>query len=194
MPSTGWNDPGETIIAGNGQVYIGAVGATAPTSEVSALAAATWFGLGYHTEDGASINQSPEVIRHKAWQTKADVRRTRESDILQISFGLIQWNEQSVPLAFGGGTVSEPSAGKYKYVPPTAGAAENEKALILDIVDGSTVLRFYVPRGTVVEGVESQFTRSQMGALPITFEAMEPDDGTAQWSLFTNSTAFATGS
>lgn len=194
MPSTGWNDPSETIIAGSGQVYIAAVGSTAPTSEVSSLSASTWFGLGYHTEDGVSVNQSPEVVRHKAWQTRADVRRTRESDTFQVTFALEQWNEQSVPLAFGGGTVSEPSSEKFKYVPPTAGAAENEKALVCDVVDGSTTLRFYIPKGTVVEGVESQFTRSTMGVLPITFEAMEPDDGTPQWTLFTNSAGFKTGS
>lgn len=190
----GWNDPTETIIAGSGQVYVGAVGATAPTSEVSALSAATWTGLGYHTEDGASVNQNREIVRHKAWQTKADVRRTTESEVFQVTFVLEQWNEANVPLAFGGGTVSEPSAGKYKYVPPAAGASENEKALILDVVDGSNVLRFYIPRGTAVEGIESQFTRSAMGNLPITFEAMEPDDGTPQWSLFTNLAGFATGS
>lgn len=190
----GWNDATETVIAGSGQVYIGAVGATAPTAEDSALSPATWYGLGYHTEDGASISESPEIVRHKAWQTRADVRRTRETDVFQVTFALEQWNEQSVPLAFGGGSVSEPSSGHYKYTPPAVSDAENEKALILDIVDGSNKLRIYVPRGTVVEGVESQFTRSQMGVLPITFEAMEVDDGSPQWSLFTNLASFATGS
>lgn len=194
MPSTGWNDPGETIIAGNGQVYVAAVGSTAPTSEASALAPATWFGLGYHTEDGVSISESPEIVRHRAWQTRTDVRRTRDSDTFQVTFALEQWNEQSVPLAFGGGTVSEPTSNKFKFVPPTAGAAENEKALVCDVIDGSTTLRFYIPRGTVVDGVTSQFTRSQLGVLPITFEAMEPDDGTPAWSLFTNSTGFTAGS
>lgn len=194
MPSTGWNDPGETVIGGSGQVYIGAVGSTPPTTEASALTPSTWFGLGYHTEDGASINQSPEVVRHKAWQTKADVRRTRESDVFQVTFSLIQFNEQSIPLAFGGGTVTEPSANHYKYVPATSSAAENEKALILDVVDGSKILRFYVPRGTVVDGVDSQFARSGMAGLPITFEAMEPDDGTAQWQMFTNAADFSAGS
>lgn len=194
MASTGWNDPTETIIAGSGQVYVAAVGSSAPTNESSSLAPATWYGLGYHTEDGVSVKEAPEIIRHRAWQTRTDVRRTRDSDTFQIVFALEQWNEQSVPLAFGGGSVTEPSSNHYKFTPPAAGASENEKALVCDVIDGSNILRFYIPRGTVVEGVDSQFTRSQLGVLPITFEAMEPDDGTPAWSLFTNSAAFATGS
>lgn len=189
----GWNDPSETIIAGKGQVYVAPVGTALPATEAAALNAA-FNGLGYHTEDGASVNQSREVIRHRVWQSKADVRRSSESEAFQVTFALVQWNEQNLPLAFGGGAVTEPSEDHYKYTPPGANAAEYERALVLDIEDGTDILRFVIPRGTPVEGVESQFTRSQLGALPITFEAMEPDDGTPQWHLLTNSDAFATGS
>jgi hypothetical protein len=189
----GWNDPNETIIAGSGQAYIASVGTALPANESSALDGA-FYGLGYHTEDGASVNQSREVIRHRAWQSKAEVRRTSESEAFQITFALEQWTEESVPLAFGGGSVTDLTGGHYKFAPADADDVENEKSLVLDIKDGSKILRFVIPRGTAVEGVESQFTRSQMGVLPITFEAMEPDDGTPQWHLLTNSAAFATGS
>lgn len=189
----GWNDPTETIIAGSGQAYIAPVGTALPAAEDSALNTA-FFGLGYHTEDGASVNQSRDVIRHRAWQTKFDVRRTSESEAFQVTFALEQWNEQSLPLAFGGGTVSEPGAGTYKYAPPEADDEEYERSLVLDVIDGETILRFVVPRGTAVEGVESQFARSQMGVLPITFEALQTEDGNLPWFLFTNSAAFAAGS
>jgi hypothetical protein len=189
----GWNDPTETIIAGSGQVYVAPVGTALPAAENTALNSA-FAGLGYHTEDGVSVNQSREVIKHRAWQTKADIRRTSESEGFQVTFALEQWNEESVVLAFGGGAVSSPSANKYKYTPPTAAAAEYERSLICDVIDGSTILRFVIPKGTPVEGVETQFTRSQMGVLSVTFEAMEPDDGTPQWHLLTNSAAFAAGS
>lgn len=193
MASTGWNDPTETIIAGSGEVYIAAVGTALPANESSTLNTA-FYGLGYHSEDGVSVNQSRDVIKHRVWQSKVDVRRTTESETFKIVFGLTQWHEQSVPLAFGGGAVEDLGSTHYKYVPPTSASTELEKSLVCDVKDGATILRFVIPRGTPVEGVDSQFTRSQMGLLPVTFEAMEPDDGTPAWHILSNSTAFATGS
>lgn len=189
----GWNDPGETIIAGTGQLYVAAVGTALPAAENTALNAA-FNGLGYTTEEGVGVNQSAEVLRYKAWQSKFDVRRQRDSETFQITAQLEQWNEVTVPLAFGGGTISEPTGGHYKYTPPDADDAENYKAVIVDVVDGSTILRFVMPKASAVDGVSSQLNRQAMGLLPITLEAAEPDDGTPAWHFLTNSAAFAAGS
>lgn len=189
-----WNNPNETIIGGSGEVYIAATGTTLPTSATSSLAAATWTGLGYHTEDGVSINQSVEIQRFGAWQTKFDIRRERGNETFQVTFNLLQWDENTVPLAFGGGSITDQGGGSYKFTPPAATSAIAEKALVADITDGSNRLRIVVPRGTVVDAIQSQFTRSAMGSLPITFEAQEPDDGSPAWFFMSNLAGFATGS
>lgn len=194
MASTGWNDPGEVVLAGTGQVYVAAVGSTAPTSESSALSASTWSGLGYTTEEGVSTNFSVEIQKFGAWQSKNDIRRERGDEVFRVTFNLLQWNEVNVPFVFGGGAISDLGGGSYKFTPPASTAALAEKSLVADVVDGSSRLRFYIPRGTVVDAVDSQFNRSGLGTLPVAFEAMEPDDGTPSWSFFSNLASFATGS
>lgn len=189
-----WNNPDETVIGGTGQVYVADVGTALPTAEDGALSATTYKGLGYHSEDGVSVNQSVDIQRFGAWQTKRDIRRERGDEAFQLTFSLLQWDENTVPLAFGGGSISEPSGGTYKFTPPSVADAIQDKTLVADVIDGANILRFVVPKGNVVEAVDSQFTRTAMGMLPITFEALEPDDGSEAWYFLTNLAGFATGS
>lgn len=189
----GWNDPNDAVIGGTGQVYVAPVGTALPTAWDGSLNAA-FTGLGYHSEDGVSINQSVEIVRLGAWQSKKDIRRLRDAETFRITFNLLQWDENTVPLAFGGGSVTEPTSGKFKYTPAASSDALVERALICDVDDGTERLRFVIPRGSVVEAVESQFTRNAFGQLPIAFEDMEPDDGTPGWHLLTNHSGFAAGS
>lgn len=190
----GWNDPTEAVVGGTGEVYIAATGSSLPTTEDDALAPSIWHGLGYHSEDGVSVNQSVEIQRFGAWQTKHDIRRQRGNETFQITFSLLQWNEDTTPFAFGGGSVTSVDADTYKYTPPADIDAIQDKSLVCDVKDGSSTLRFVIPKGNVVEAVDSQFTREAIGMLPITFEALQPDDGSAAWYVLTNLTGFATGS
>lgn len=190
----GWNDPNELVIAGTGQVYVGAVGSTLPTTP-TATPDTAFSGLGYHSEDGVSVNADPEIVEHKGWQSKFALRRVRESEQFRLSFALLQWNEISVPLAFGGGQITNPSGSIYKYQPPSANDAIYERAVICDVADGSRHIRFILPRVTVVEGVDSKFTRSAMAELPITVESLEPSDNADAWYFLTDdAAAFAAGS
>lgn len=187
-----WNNSSEYVVGGTGQVYVGTVGATAPTDATSTPSVANWFGLGYHTEDGVSISHSVEVARFRAWQSRNDTRRDRDSETFRVTFALQQWNEQSTVLAFGGGAVT--GSGPYTFTPADDDAALAEKAMLVDVVDGSNRLRFVIPRGTVVESVDTQFTRTGEAVLPITFEALEPTTGGSSWYFYTNAAGFAAGS
>jgi hypothetical protein len=188
-----WNDSDQTVIAGTGEVYVAAVGTALPASTSATLAAA-FNGLGYHSEDGVSINSSVEIEEHRAWQSKHAIRRERGDEEFQVTFELLQWNEINVPLAFGGGTVTDLGGGQFKYVPPSETDGIEERTLIVDLDDGADRLRLIIPRGTVVEGVESQFARGTMSPLPITFKALEPETGGDAWHFLTNRADFATGS
>lgn len=189
-----WNDPLETIVAGSGEVNIAAVGTALPAKTTEALNA-KFEGLGYHTEDGVSVNQAITVAGFKAWQSPTEIRRVQDSQDFEISFALLQWNEVNLPFAFGGGTISEVSSGQFKYVPPAASAALDERALIVDVDDGSRRARFIVPRGTVTETSAATFKRTEMATLAVTFKALTPADGSEPWRvLFDDAAAFAVGS
>lgn len=190
----GWNDPTEIVLGGTGQLYVAATGSTAPTTPSSSLAASTWTGLGYTTEDGVATSSSPEIQRFGAWQTKQDIRRERGKESFTINATLLQWNESNLPFVFGGGSITDLGGGNYKFTPPTSSSALVEKSLVCDVVDGSNIVRIYIPRGTVVDGTDSTFNRSSLSTLSFSFEAMEPDDGTPAFSVFTNLAGFATGS
>lgn len=188
-----WNDSSETVVGGTGEVYVGPVGTALPAAEDSALNAA-FGGTGFLSEDGISTNQSTEVIRHRAWQTKHNIRIDRDAETFQLSFVAQQFNEITVPLAFGGGDVADLGSGSYKYTPPAAGDSVDERAIVADVIDGDDILRFVVPRGMAVEAVNSQFTRTALGQLPVTIEALQPEDGGFAWYILTNLVGFATGS
>lgn len=188
-----WNNASEVPVGSTGQVYTAAVGTAAPTAFDSVLAPATWIGAGYLTEDGFTKAGSVETAEIKAWQSFSAIRREVTGRNDNFSFALMQWNENNVVLAFGGGTVGSAGTG-YKYTPPQDSDALVEKALVIDANDGSTVYRFYAPRVTIMEGVESTFKRGESAILPITFETLEPASGGDSWLLFSNNAGWATGS
>lgn len=188
-----WNDSKETIVPGGGQAYVGPVGTAQPADESAAVNAA-YHGLGYHSEDGASFNKSMEIIRHRAFQSRYEIRRDRGNEDLSVVFSLLQWNEDTLPFALGGGSVEEVSTGHFKYSPASADEELDERSLIVDLDDGDNRLRLVIPKGSITEGVESQFTRESMGVLPVTFQALEPDDGGLPWYFLTNLPGFAAGS
>jgi hypothetical protein len=187
-----WNNANEIVVASNGQVYVAPIGTPLPTDSVAALNAA-FIGLGYATEDGATLTVTPEVSDYMAWQSRSPVRREKVSQEVQVAIALMQWNEQTVPFAFGGGTVSG-SAGNYRYDLPKDDAALDERALVLEANDGATKMRWVFPRGNVTDAVEAQFQRGNPASLPVTFKALAPTEGAAPGSFFTNSAAFAAGS
>jgi hypothetical protein len=137
---------------------------------------------------------SPTIEEFMAWQSRQAVRRELTAQELQVAFQLEQWNEETVPLAFGGGEITSVSGG-YRYDFPTESDALDERALVVDADDGDRRTRFVFPRGNVTESVETQFQRSALALLPITFKALQPADGSAAgYALFSDEVAFAPGS
>jgi hypothetical protein len=189
-----WNDGTESHIAGSGEAYYAPVGTTLPTTADAALNAA-FVGLGYHSEDGVTTTTEITITDHMAWQSKYPIRRTRDTEAFTVAFSLLQWNEVTVPFAYGGGALVTVSAGEYRYDPPAASDALQEWSLVVDCDDGTRRVRFVVPRGTVTEGVESQFQTTAMAMLPVSFRGLQPAAGGATWyPLFNDLAAFAAGS
>lgn len=187
-----WNNENDIVVAGNGQPYVAPVGTVLPTTTTGALAAA-FVGLGYVSEDGVAITNTPEIAEFSAWQSRTPVRREKTSQQTQLAFGLMQWDEDTVPFAFGGGSISGTTP-NYRYDLPADDAALDERSFVLDWQDGSEHWRLVIPRGNVVEAVESQLVRSAPALLPITFRALSPVGGGSPGYYLTDSAAFAVGS
>lgn len=180
-------DTDEIVVGANGTIWVAPVGTTAPADEVAAPAAG-WIDLGYASEDGVTFNDSRTLDAISVWQLFYAARRIVTEVETTISFVLRQWNKNTVPLAFGGGTVSTPTAGHHKFVPPAAGTID-ERALMVDWVDGAKHYRLVVPKGVATEAVETNLTKSGAADLPIGF-AVLGTDGVDPWYLLTDDPAF----
>lgn len=189
-----WNDSTELVVASNGQVYVAPVGTALPTTPTETLNAA-FVGLGFCTEDGVTVTATPDVKDFTAWQSRQAVRRERNQQEIQASFQLEQWNEETVPFAFGGGAITSPSGGVYRFEFPEAGDALEERAMVIDAQDGTRNTRFVFARGNVVDAVEAKFQATELAVLPISFKLLQPTDGSALAAvLFDDAAAFAAGS
>lgn len=181
-------DTTEILVGANGTIHVAPVGTTAPADEVASYGSG-WLEIGYATEDGVKVRDEKTEQIFRAWQTIYPVRRQITERRFTTHFSLLQWDKNTVPLAFGGGTVSAVTTGHYKYQPPSA-QARDERELGIDWSDGSKLYRLIIPKGQVGEAVETDLNRGAMAALPITFEVIATGVGDPYY-LLTNDAAFA---
>lgn len=188
MPAaTTSNTADQVHIGANGTVYIGPTNLSGPTSEASALAAG-FYPIGFITEDGLSVQDTKEVNEKGAWQSRYAVKRWVTTRGFVVSFTLEQLNWLTWPFAMGGGTLTEPTAGKYKYVPP-APSELDERQMVIDWSEDTNNYRLWIPVGLVTENVEFNVQAGDTIMLPISFGAIY--DGTNPiYSFFTNDPAF----
>ncbi|MEH3055551.1 MAG: hypothetical protein PGN13_16360 [Patulibacter minatonensis] len=180
------------VIPFTGELFIAPAGTTMPADHAAVLPAA-WVGCGYTTEDGPTFGVDTSVVGIRAWQSRSEIRRVLESIDHSVSMQLLQWSAHNLRLAFGGGTVSTISAGKFKFVFPKDTDALPEFAAILQFQDGSKVYRLCYQRVTPADGGETTLSSTEPGSLDLSLAAMTPTDGETAY-LLTNDPAFSTGS
>jgi hypothetical protein len=133
-------------VAVSGEVLVGATSATAPTGTGSATTGFT--GLGYVSEDGVTETRDRSSDDIKAWQNAATVRTVVTDATLTYSFTLIETNKAAVELYYGSTVTQTGTEGSLVIVPANTGG---RKSFIIDVVDGSDLLRTYIPSGEVTE-------------------------------------------
>jgi hypothetical protein len=188
------NKASEIVVASNGSVSVAPYGTALPTDAHTALNAA-FVDLGLLTETGVTLVATPAVVDVQAWQRLGPVRRVVTGRTLTAAGVLNQWNQESVSLAFGGGTWTMVSAGSYRYDPPLAGAALKEYSVVVDAQDGATNLRYMIRRAVISDAVTVNLVANAAATLPITFTALEVDDITlAPWGFFSDALEFSLAS
>lgn len=180
----------EIVVAGNGKIFVAPLGTTAPTDIATAWAAG-WIDLGYASEDGVTISKTRDIEALGVWQSFFPARRIVTGEDFTVSFNLAQWNEDSVKLAFGGGTITT-TAGPpihYLYTPPAAGVID-ERALGIEWTDNTKIYRLICARTMVTDNVETQLTKSGMSELPLTIGVIG-QDSVSPFLIRTNDPAWA---
>lgn len=175
-------------VAGNGTVYVAPVGTTQPTTPTAAPSAA-WLALGYVSEEGVTFTDTKEIEDINAWQSFYPVRKIVTAKDATLSFALREWDERTIPLAFGGGTITAAGA-VWRYEPP-APETLDLRAMMVDWQDGIKNFRLIIPRGLVTETVETNLTRTGAADLPITFAAIPASTTDDAYILLTDAIAFS---
>jgi hypothetical protein len=189
MPASTSNNSDQTLIGASGTLYVSTPGSTitAPTDEGTAVDT-DLVEVGFITEDGIKFRDSKETGQVRAWQTPYDVRKFVTGRSFELEFSLEQWNWHTIPFAFGGGTLTEPTAGHYKFVPPD-GDDLDERSLVVQWIDGTRDYRLWVPTCIVTAPVEVNIKRDEAAVFPLTVSAVF--DGTnPAFTIFTDDAAF----
>lgn len=138
-----------------------------------------WANLGYTTPDGVTFTVDRSTVDIMAWQSRRAVRRIIETATESVSFVLQQWNSETLPFAYGGGTVSGLGGAQAKF--DMADAEDvNPFAMAIRLLDGSNEMGLVFPKGSVIDTVETVFNRASESQLPVSFGSLE----TAPYFLF----------
>lgn len=104
-------DTDAVIIGGTGHMYVGDVGATAPVDLLTPWSTSVWSDLGWIGPDGLSMTPGADTEDITAWQADYPIRRIITARTFEVSATFLEWNKLTVPLAFGGGDITQVDAG-----------------------------------------------------------------------------------
>lgn len=186
-------DSDEVLVGGATDVFVAPVGTTFPTTITTATDTFAGFShLGYTTDDGVKPKLTRNIADVNSSQSFYPIRRIVTSLDIGVEFALQQWNSETLLLALGGGTITEPSNNVFKYTPPDESAID-ERALLLRTVDGDKVYLWGFTRAENSRDFESSLVRTAEATLPIGMTVLDPGSSDAFFML-TNDPAFVLAS
>ncbi|MDH2392313.1 hypothetical protein QCN29_26760 [Streptomyces sp. HNM0663] len=178
-------DAAEVRVAITGELFSAPRGTTAPTDASSALDAA-FVGHGYVSEDGVTENWDDSVDNIIAWQNATTVRAARTESTLTLACSLIQTRGSNLELFYPGSQV-EANLTEWKIdVKP---ATSDPRSFVLNVVDGSDIIRIYIGNGELTERGEVPYQSGDAVMYPVTITAY-PDDNGNLMQKFSNSSAW----
>ena len=177
-------------VAVTGAVSKAATGSTAPTDASTALDAA-FKDLGGISEDGVTLSlpDNGDSTPIKVWQNGATVRTVRSTseDLPTLSFTMVETKLETIETYFGVTVTQAATDGSFEYVVENRGA----DAYALDVIDGSELIRLYIPQGVVSSVGEVNLTNTGAIGYQVTIDAEL--SSTAGYNFKTWMTALRTG-
>ncbi len=166
------------IVAGDGDGHIAPVGSTLPANitEVTSGLDAAFQTLGFISEDGATFRDERTKEPINVWQSRYAVKYRVTDATAEVEFTLKQWDRITIPLAFGGGTITDVAglgdgSQGFKYTPPAEDEID-ERAFVLTWQYDQANFALVVPKVMVRGSVESQLSDAQESDLPLTLGIM----------------------
>ena len=139
-------DSSKVRVAVTGAVSVGATTAAAPTGTGGTLTGFTDLGL--IGEGGVTESRGRSTNDIKAWQNGATVRTVITDGTLTYNFVMLETKKETVETYYGSTVTAAAADGSLVVVPTATGG---RKSFILDVIDGSELIRVYVPQGEVTE-------------------------------------------
>lgn len=165
---------GNVRVAGTGALWKAPLGTTLPTDSTTAWGTG-FLNIGYAT-DGFTLTQDLKKQDITAWQTLSPVRSIATALIRKLSFEALESNINTVPLAWGGATMTPGTAGVYTLDIPEGQLTDF--ILGIDWSDGTTSQRLIVQHATLLTLPTIKFVRTDAVRYPLEVQAIVPADGT----------------
>lgn len=134
-------DSDNVRVAVSGAVYVAPTGTTAPTDSSTALNVA-FTDLGYVSADGIVENIDRTTTQIRAWQNGSLVREVTSEGTYSVELTFIETSEAVLELYYG----TANAGGEFDVDPTSTGG---RKSFVIDVVDGDTVERTYIPSGEI---------------------------------------------
>ncbi len=160
----------ESVIAANGAVYIAPEGTTLP-GDASTAPDAAFKDLGYISEDGVTFTPAIESDGLKAWQSLQAIRTFLTAYDITAAFTMLQWNQDTLELAFGGGQFTDNGDGTWDYLFPKP-EERVPVAMVIDGVDGNRKYRIVLDKVELTDTGDVTFLRSDAAGLEVTVTAL----------------------
>ncbi len=175
-------------VAVTGAVYADKTGtATAPTSTGGSLDT-DLKDLGYVSEDGITLTMpgGGDSSAIHAWQNGATVRtvRTPSDDNPQLELTLIETKLEVIEFVFGVTVTEAVADGSWSF---DNSVTRTPAAIVVDVVDGSELIRIYAPQAVVAEISEISLTHTDAIGYGVTLDLER--NGTAGFNFKTFMTA-----
>lgn len=163
------------VLAGSGGIVsVAPLNTALPTTTAATLNAA-FVDVGIISEDGLSTNATADYVEIKQWDGST-VRKTRTSFDPTFSFTMLETNKTTLGLYWSGSTVVANSGeSKMEIAPFTT----DRRAFVLDVEDGTRIIRYVLPVAEVTDRQEIVHRNDQAVAYAVTITAYPDDNGTA---------------
>lgn len=174
-------------VAGDAHIYLAPLNTAFP-ADLDTAPAAEWVDLGYVTTDGITLSYGREITEIYAMQAIDPVRIVATKAPKTIAFALMQQGREQFYIALGGGTFAADGT-DVRYTPPPASYID-ERAMILEMDDGTVKYRWEYKRVQNRENVDQKLVREDASTFPVTMQILIPGDASAPFEMVTNDPAF----
>lgn len=154
----------------SGAIYVGPTSATAPTSATSNLVGFTDYGWIHSDGVTATIDKSTNQIR--AWQDSSLLREIVTEATATFQFVLLETSREAVELYYG--SPVDVTDGSVEVNPAATGG---RKSFVIDVIDGDSAVRTYVPSGEVLSVGDQVYQNGEPIGYDVTLTAYVGADG-----------------